>query len=68
MRKVSAASGTALFFAAAPGVVAGAVPWVLTDWRLAGNLPAGLRAVGGALTFVAAGQASSWDSELDSCR
>jgi protein-S-isoprenylcysteine O-methyltransferase Ste14 len=54
MRKVSAASGTALFFAAAPGVVAGVVPWALTDWRMAGNLPAWLRAVGGAVTFVAA--------------
>jgi protein-S-isoprenylcysteine O-methyltransferase Ste14 len=54
MRKVSAAGGTALFFAAAPGVVAGVVPWALTDWRVAGNVPAGLRAVGGAVTFVAA--------------
>jgi protein-S-isoprenylcysteine O-methyltransferase Ste14 len=54
MRKVSAASGTALFFAAAPGVVAGAVPWALTHWRLAGDLPVWLRGVGGAVTFVAA--------------
>jgi protein-S-isoprenylcysteine O-methyltransferase Ste14 len=54
MRTISAASGTALFFAAAPGVVAGAVPWALTDWRMAGDLPAWLRAVGGAVTFVAA--------------
>jgi len=54
MRKVSAASGTALFFAAAPGVVAGAMPWVLTGWRMTGNVPVGLRAVGGAVTFVAA--------------
>src|SRR5436189_2888544 len=34
MRRVSAASGTALFFALAPGVVAGLVPWWLTGWRL----------------------------------
>src|SRR4051812_2081323 len=54
MRKVSAASGTALFFAAAPGVVAGAVPWALADWRMAGNLPPWVRAVGGAVTFAAA--------------
>jgi protein-S-isoprenylcysteine O-methyltransferase Ste14 len=54
VRKVSAASGTALFFAAAPGVVAGAVPWALTGWRVAGNLPVWLRGVGGAVTFVAA--------------
>jgi protein-S-isoprenylcysteine O-methyltransferase Ste14 len=33
MRKLSAASGTALFFALAPGVVAGLVPWWLTGWR-----------------------------------
>jgi protein-S-isoprenylcysteine O-methyltransferase Ste14 len=54
VRKSSAAGGTALFFAAAPGVVAGAVPWALTGWRLAGDLPAWLRVVGGAVTFVAA--------------
>ena len=34
MRKVTAASGTAVFFALAPGVVAGLVPWWLTGWRL----------------------------------
>jgi protein-S-isoprenylcysteine O-methyltransferase Ste14 len=33
MRKVSAVSGTALFFALAPGVVAGLGPWWLTGWR-----------------------------------
>jgi hypothetical protein len=43
-----------LFFAAAPGVVAGVVPWALTDWRLAGDVPVWLRAVGGVVTFVAA--------------
>ena len=54
MRTVSAAGHTALFFAAAPGVVAGAVPWALTGWRLAGDVPVGLRWVGGAVTSVAA--------------
>lgn len=29
---VSAAGGSSLFFAAAPGVVAGVVPWALTRW------------------------------------
>jgi protein-S-isoprenylcysteine O-methyltransferase Ste14 len=52
MRKVSAASGTALFFALAPGVVAGLVPWWLTGWRLRAApgwwLP--LRVVGALLT------------------
>lgn len=30
MRKATAAAGSSLFFAAAPGVVAGVVPWLLT--------------------------------------
>jgi protein-S-isoprenylcysteine O-methyltransferase Ste14 len=55
MRKTSAASGTALFFALAPGVVAGLVPWWLTGWRLRAApgwwLP--LRVAGGALTLLA---------------
>jgi protein-S-isoprenylcysteine O-methyltransferase Ste14 len=34
MRKPTAAAGSALFFAIAPGVVAGLVPWWLTGWRL----------------------------------
>ena len=34
MRKPTAAAGSALFFAVAPGVVAGLVPWWLTGWRL----------------------------------
>lgn len=33
MRRPAAAVGSALFFAAAPGVVAGLVPWWLTGWR-----------------------------------
>jgi protein-S-isoprenylcysteine O-methyltransferase Ste14 len=33
MRRPTAAAGSALFFAAAPGVVAGLVPWWLTGWR-----------------------------------
>ena len=32
MRRPSAAAGSALFFAAAPGVVAGVIPWALTGW------------------------------------
>jgi len=32
MRTVTAASGSAAFFAIAPGVVAGVVPWWLTGW------------------------------------
>ena len=36
MRRSKAAVGTSLFFALAPGVVAGLVPWLLTDWELRG--------------------------------
>jgi protein-S-isoprenylcysteine O-methyltransferase Ste14 len=34
VRRVTAAGGSSLFFAVAPGVVAGLVPWVLTGWRV----------------------------------
>ena len=34
MRKPAAAAGSALFFALAPGVVAGLVPWLLTGWHV----------------------------------
>jgi protein-S-isoprenylcysteine O-methyltransferase Ste14 len=33
MRRTAAAAGSALFFAAAPGVVAGLIPWGLTRWQ-----------------------------------
>jgi protein-S-isoprenylcysteine O-methyltransferase Ste14 len=38
MRKSTAAAGSVLFFAIAPGVVAGLVPWWLTGWRVRGPL------------------------------
>ena len=38
MRPSVAAAGSALFFAVAPGIVAGVVPWALTGWR-AGDAP-----------------------------
>jgi protein-S-isoprenylcysteine O-methyltransferase Ste14 len=38
MRRTTAAAGSALFFAIAPGVVAGLVPWWLTGWRVRGPL------------------------------
>src|SRR5260370_35843452 len=40
MRRSVAAAGTAVFFAVAPGVVAGLIPWWLTRWRLRGPLAA----------------------------
>ncbi len=38
MRRPTAAAGSALFFAIAPGVVAGLVPWWLTRWQVRGRL------------------------------
>jgi hypothetical protein len=38
MRSPAAAAGSALFFAVAPGVVAGLVPWWLTHWQARGPL------------------------------
>jgi protein-S-isoprenylcysteine O-methyltransferase Ste14 len=35
MRIAAAAAGSSLFFAVAPGVVAGVVPWLLTGWEAA---------------------------------
>ena len=57
MRKSLAATGSAVFFAVAPAVVAGLVPWWLTGWRSARPLAewAPLRVVGGLLVVVGAG-------------
>lgn len=56
MRRSAAATGSALFFAVAPGVVAGVVPWLLTGWNPRGAwshlLP--VRIAGAVLTVVAA--------------
>ena len=38
MQRPTAVAGSALFFAIAPGVVAGLVPWWLTRWRVRGPL------------------------------
>jgi len=48
MRRPMAAVGSALFFAVAPGVVAGVVPWWLTGWHVRGPLAhwAGARVAG----------------------
>lgn len=48
MDRTRAAAGSAAFFAAAPGVVAGLVPFLLTRWR-AGDAPLALRVGGGAM-------------------
>jgi protein-S-isoprenylcysteine O-methyltransferase Ste14 len=36
VRRLQAAAGSVVFLVVAPGVVAGLVPWLLTDWRSAG--------------------------------
>ena len=55
MRKGMAVAGSAVFFALAPGVAAGLVPWWLTGWRVETPLPfwAPLRVVGVALLLLA---------------
>ncbi len=53
MRIAAAAAGSSLFLAAAPGVVVGVVPWMLTGWRAADPLwPAPVRAAGGTLLVL----------------
>ena len=50
MRTGAAAAGSSLFFAVAPGVVAGVVPWLLTGWVGADPpWPVAVRVAGGAL-------------------
>ena len=39
MKRREAATGSALFFGLAPGVVAGVVPWGLTGWEVESPLP-----------------------------
>jgi protein-S-isoprenylcysteine O-methyltransferase Ste14 len=53
VRRPMAAAGSALFFALAPGVVAGLVPWWLTGWRVRHSLWLPLRVAG--VVLVAAG-------------
>lgn len=50
MKKTTAAAGSALFFALAPGVVAGVIPWWITRWEVRQpSYGAPLRIVGVAL-------------------
>ena len=50
---MKAAAGSAAFFALAPGMVAGVIPWALTGWR-AGPAPVAVKAAGAALTLAGA--------------
>jgi len=52
MKRGSAAWGSALFFALAPGMVAGLLPWTLTGWHIGVTLPWVVRA-GGVLLILA---------------
>lgn len=55
MRTAAAAAGSSMFFAVAPGVVAGVIPWALTGWRAADPpWPAPVRAVGATLLALSA--------------
>ena len=53
--RVRAVLGSLLFLLVAPGVVAGLIPWWLTGWEPAGDVPAALLIAGAAL--VAGGSA-----------
>jgi protein-S-isoprenylcysteine O-methyltransferase Ste14 len=54
VRKPSAAAGSALFFAVAPGVVVGLVPWLLTGWNVEASWWAPLRVLGALLVVAGA--------------
>ncbi|GAA3397504.1 methyltransferase family protein [Cryptosporangium minutisporangium] len=53
MRSRAAAAGSALFFALAPGTVAGLAPWALTGWD-AGAAPIAVRWLGAILVVAGA--------------
>jgi protein-S-isoprenylcysteine O-methyltransferase Ste14 len=54
MRTTAAALGSSVFFAVAPGVVAGVIPWALTGWQ-AGDAPGWLLPVRAAGAVLLAG-------------
>ena len=55
MRTAAAAAGSSLFFAVAPGVVAGVVPWLLTGWQTTDPpWPLPVRVVGGVVVVACA--------------
>src|SRR4051812_23888875 len=62
VRKTIAVSGSALFFAVAPGVLAGLIPWSITHWEFRPPLfeLQGTRAVG--MLLIAAGLPGLIDS------
>jgi protein-S-isoprenylcysteine O-methyltransferase Ste14 len=52
VRRPMAAAGSALFFAAAPAVVAGAVPYLLTGWEIEREWWLPLRVLGAAMAVA----------------
>ena len=54
MRKITAATGSAVFLVIAPGAVAGLVPWWLTGWRTGAAYPAPVRITGAVLAAAGA--------------
>jgi protein-S-isoprenylcysteine O-methyltransferase Ste14 len=52
MNQAKAATGTVVFFAVAPGVVAGLVPWLLTRWDVGPDIPIWVRLAGGLLAAL----------------
>jgi protein-S-isoprenylcysteine O-methyltransferase Ste14 len=54
VRKVTAAAATSLFFALAPGVVAGVIPWMLTGWQVRDAYRLPIRLIGGILLAASA--------------
>jgi protein-S-isoprenylcysteine O-methyltransferase Ste14 len=54
VRRLSAAAGTSVFFALAPGIVAGLVPWILTGWKVAVRYWLPVRLLGSVLVAVGA--------------
>ena len=54
MKRPSAAAESALFFAGAPGVVAGLVPWLLTGWEVDAEWWPPLRVLGALLVVAGA--------------
>jgi hypothetical protein len=77
-RAWKAALGSLAFLVAAPGVVAGLLPWWLTGWRPARAVPLAVSTAGGALVaagvavlvhafgrFVAEGLGTPWSPTKD---
>jgi protein-S-isoprenylcysteine O-methyltransferase Ste14 len=52
VKRSVAASGSAVFFALAPGTVVGLVPWALTGWRVGTTLPWPVRLLGAVLVLA----------------